>query len=126
MTAQATPATTTGLPPLEARIARLLTVGTLVSVGLLAIGAFLALTEGIDPVEAPPSFDPGAIGAAITSLRPEGFIWLGLIGTLITPASRVVAALLGFARTRERGMALVAVLILVVIAAGVVAGTVGE
>ncbi|HEY2915644.1 MAG TPA: DUF1634 domain-containing protein [Candidatus Limnocylindrales bacterium] len=114
------------LPRLEARIARLLTIGTLASVALLAIGAVLALANGIPPIQAPPPFDPGAIVADVTSLRPTGFIWLGLLGTLLTPASRVIAALVGFARTGERGMTLVAALILIVIAAGVVAGTVGE
>jgi len=122
MTVEGTPP----LPPLEARIARLLTVGTLASVALLAIGAVLALATGVSPRQAPPAFDLGAIGADITSLRPAGFIWLGLAGTLVTPASRVVAALVGFARTGERGMAVVSVLILIVIAAGVVAGTIGE
>lgn len=114
------------LPRLEARIARLLTIGTLASVALLAIGAVLALASGIAPVQAPPPFDPGAIVADVANVRPAGFIWLGLAGTLATPASRVVAALIGFARTGERAMTVVAALILVVIAAGVVAGTIGE
>lgn len=111
---------------LESRVARLLTIGTLVSVVLLAIGTVLALANGITPVQAPPPFDLGAIASAIARLTPAGFIWLGLLGTLATPGSRVVAALIGYARGGERGMALVGILVLLVIAAGVVAGTVGE
>jgi uncharacterized membrane protein len=111
-------------PGLEASIARLLTVGTLISVALLAIGAALALASGLTAREAPPPFDLGSIVADIVGLRPTGFIWLGLLGTVATPAGRVIAALIGFARTGERQMAIVAVLILVVIAAGVVAGVV--
>jgi len=112
-------------PGLEAGIARLLTVGTLVSVVLLAIGGILALASGATPLQPPPVFDLSHILADITGLRPTGFIWLGLLGTLATPAGRVIAALIGFARGGERRMAVVAILILIVIAAGVVAGTAG-
>jgi uncharacterized membrane protein len=47
-------------------------------------------------------------------------IWLGLALVIATPSARVAAALLGYARRGERGMSVVAVLILVVIAASVV------
>jgi uncharacterized membrane protein len=118
-------ATRPAAPGLEAGIARLLTVGTLVSVVLLAIGGILALASGATPLQPPPVFDLSHILADITGLRPTGFIWLGLLGTLATPAGRVIAALIGFARGGERRMAVVAILILIVIAAGVVAGTAG-
>lgn len=110
---------------LERRIARLLTVGTLVSVAFLAVGATLAAAAGTSPLVPPPAFDPARIVDDVVALRPTGFIWLGLLGTLATPASRVVAALVGYLRQGERAMAVISGLILVVIAAGVAAGIAG-
>jgi uncharacterized membrane protein len=110
---------------LEHRIARLLTVGTQASVSVLAIGAVLAVGAGASPLTPPPAFDPARIIDDVVSLRPTGFIWLGLLGTLATPASRVVAALVGYRRQGEQGMALISGLILVVIAAGIAAGIAG-
>lgn len=107
---------------LEHRIARLLSVGTLVSVALLAVGAVLAVAAGASPLAPPPAFDPARIVDDVVALRATGFIWLGLLGTLATPASRVVAALVGYLRRGEQGMALISGLILVVIAAGIAAG----
>lgn len=110
---------------LEHRIARLLTVGTLASVALLAVGAVLAVASGASPLLPPPAFDPARIVDDVAALRPTGFIWLGLLGTLATPASRVMAALVGYARQGEQGMAVISGLILIVIAAGVAAGIAG-
>ena len=110
---------------LEHRIARLLTAGTLASVAFLAVGAVLAVATGASPLAPPPSFDPARIVDDVVTLRPTGFIWLGLLGTLATPASRVVAALVGYLRQGEQAMALISGLILVVIAAGVAAGIAG-
>jgi uncharacterized membrane protein len=56
--------------------------------------------------------------------RAAGFLWLGILGVVGTPALRVVGALIGFWRGGERRMALVALLILVVVGIGVVAGLV--
>lgn len=110
---------------LEARIGRILTVGTYASVALLVLGVVALLVAGRSPLEGGPALDVARIPADVASLRPEGFIWLGLLGTLATPAARVIAALLGYLRLGERAMALVAALILVVIVAGIVAGSVG-
>jgi uncharacterized membrane protein len=104
---------------LERSIARLLTVGTYGSVGLLAIGAVLMFGYRIDPLGGAPPFDPGLIADDILHLRPSGFMWLGLIAVLATPSARVAAALVAFLRTGQRAMALVAFLILVVIALSV-------
>ena len=46
-------------------------------------------------------------------------IWLGLVVVVATPSARVAASLVGYARSGERLMAAVAVLILVVIGASV-------
>jgi uncharacterized membrane protein len=108
---------------LEGSIARLLTVGTYASIGLVAIGVALMLGAGTSPLDAAPAFDLGRLGGDLAALRPEGFLWFGILGLIATPASRVVAALVGYARSGERAMAVVSALILVVIAIGVLSGT---
>jgi uncharacterized membrane protein len=107
---------------LDRSIARLLTGGTYLSIGLMAIGVVLMLAGGISPLAVPPPFDPGSIPADIMALRPAGFLWLGLLVILATPLARVAASGIGFAAAGERRMALISVAILVVIAVGVVLG----
>jgi uncharacterized membrane protein len=105
---------------LERTIARLLTVGTYTSIVLLAIGFGLMLVDGIGPLDGAPPFDPRAIPADILALRPTGFLWLGLIVVVATPSARVAASLVGYLRSGERRMAVVAAAILVVITLSVV------
>ena len=91
-------------PPrqLELAIARLLNIGAYTSVLLLAIGVLLAAAAGISPLDGSlPPFDPAEIVPDILALQPEGFLWLGLVVVIATPASRVLASLIGFAATRE-------------------------
>lgn len=110
---------------IEARIAHILTIGTLVAVVLLAIGCLLLLASGQSPLDPYPPLDLGRLASDIGTLQPAGALWVGLIVVIATPAARVLAALVGYARSGERGMTVVAALILVVIAIGVVAGTLG-
>jgi uncharacterized membrane protein len=109
-------------PPadLDRSIARLLTYGTYVSVGLLGIGTILMFARGIAPLEGGPPFQLELIVDDVVHLRAAGFMWLGLIAVIATPTARVVAALIGFVRRGERTMALVAALIIAVIALSVV------
>ena len=110
-----------GLPAdLDRAIARLLTYGTYVSVGLLAIGALLMFARRIAPLAGGPPFQAELVVDDVIHLRAAGFMWLGLIAVIATPTTRVVAALIGFARRGERTMALVAALILAVITLSVV------
>lgn len=110
-----------GLPAdLDRSIARLLTFGTYVSVGLLGVGAILMFARGIAPLAGGPPFQLELIVDDIVHLRAAGFMWLGLLAAIATPAARVVAALVGFLRRGERTMAIVAVLILAVIGLSVV------
>lgn len=109
---------------LEATIARLLAIGTYASIGLLLTGTVLMLLEGRSPLDAGPEFDLGAIPGDVLAFRASGFLWLGILGILATPSARVVAALVGYARRGDTRMVAVAGLILVVIVAGIVAGTV--
>jgi uncharacterized membrane protein len=100
---------------LERSIARLLTVGTWLSIALLAVGFVLMLAQGVSPLDPAPAFDLRSIPAHIAALDPLGFLWLGLIVVVATPSARVAAALLGYSRAGDRRMALVAVAVLVVI-----------
>jgi uncharacterized membrane protein len=104
---------------LERSIARLLTVGTYASVALLVVGVVLMLTSGIGPLSGGPVFDPARLVPDLLAFRPGGFLWLGLITVVATPAARVVASLVGYARRGEQRMAIVAALILLVIALSV-------
>jgi uncharacterized membrane protein len=62
----------------------------------------------------------------LVALRPAGFLWLGMVAVVATPAARVVASLVGYARRGERDMMLIAGLILVVIGLSVTLATVLE
>jgi uncharacterized membrane protein len=105
---------------LEAGVGRLITVGTYLSIGILAIGVGVMLASGVSPLASAPPLDPARLPADLVALRPEGFLWLGLLAVIATPAARVTAALVGFAARGERRMALIAILVLVVIVLGVV------
>jgi uncharacterized membrane protein len=109
---------------LEHAIARLLTWGTWVGIGLLAVGVAAMLAQGISPLDpAYPPLDPAVIPTDIAALRPAGFLWAGLLIIIATPPARVAAALVGYLAARERAMAAVSAGILVVIAAAVALGT---
>jgi uncharacterized membrane protein len=105
---------------LDRSIARLLTYGTYVSVALLVVGVVLMLVNQIAPFAGGPAFQPELLVDDLVHGRPAGVIWVGLIAVIATPAARVIAALIGFARLGERTMAIVALLILAVIALSVV------
>ena len=104
---------------LDRSIARLLTAGTYGSVALLAFGAVLLFVNGLNPLGGAPAFDPGRVLDDIVHLRAVGFMWLGLLVVVATPAARVTAALVAYLRTGQRTMAVIATLILVVIALSV-------
>jgi len=106
-------------PGLERSIARLLTVGTYSSIALLAIGVVLMAANGIGPLSGGPVLDVTTLVPDLLALRPAGFLWLGLVVVVATPAARVLASLVGYLRRGERTMAIVAALILVVIALSV-------
>jgi uncharacterized membrane protein len=110
---------------LDRTIARLLTAGTYLSVALLGIGVALMAAAGVAP-RGGPAFDPTRLAADLAALRPEGFLWLGLIAAIATPSARVAASLVGYLRGSERRMALVSLLILGVIALSVLLATATE
>jgi uncharacterized membrane protein len=110
---------------LDLTIARILTIGSYVGVGLLIVGVGLMVAVGRSPLDQPThGFDPGLIIGDIVAGRPDGPLWVGLLILLVTPASRVAASLVGYLRSGERQMAIVSLAILGVIAVGVVVGVV--
>jgi uncharacterized membrane protein len=102
--------------PVEALVARLLSIGTVASITLLAIGSVLLAMRGGSPLDAAPNLDITRIPADLVAGRPDGYLWLGLIAAIATPCARVVASLVGYVRRRERAMTLISILILAVIA----------
>ena len=110
------------LHDLERRLARLLTVGTYVAVAFLAAGSVMLLALGRSPLEAGPGLAPGRVIGDVLAFRPEGFLWIGLIAVIATPAARVVASFVGYVLNRERPMAIVSLAILGVIAVSIVLG----
>jgi len=109
---------------LESTLARVLQVGTYVSIALVAIGVLLFVAGGGSPLDPGPPLHLEAIAADIAAGRPAGFLWLGILGIVATPGLRVVGALVGFWHGGERRMGAVAFAILAVVALGVFAGLV--
>jgi uncharacterized membrane protein len=106
---------------LDLTVARLLGAGTLFSVALLALGVILMAVTGQSPLDAHfPTLDIGRLPADLLALRPAGLLWLGLGAVILTPISRVVASLVGYARVADRSMVIISLAILGVIAASVV------
>jgi uncharacterized membrane protein len=107
---------------IEITIARVLGLGALVAVILLAVGVGLMVALGVDPEAMTfPALDPATLLADILALRPEGFLWAGLVVVIATPVARVIGELVGFVMRGDRAMALVAAGILVVIGLSVAA-----
>src|SRR5689334_13994451 len=107
---------------IEVGLGHILQLGTYASMALVAVGVLLLLAGGGSPLAGGPTFDLAAIPGDIVALRPAGFLWLGIVGVLSTPAIRVGRALLGFARRGERRMVLISGGVLAVIAVGVIVG----
>jgi uncharacterized membrane protein len=102
--------------PVEAVVARLLSVGTFAAIVLLAIGSILLAVQGGSPLDTAPNLDISRIPGDLLAGRPDGYLWLGLIAAIATPTARVAASLAGYVRRREQAMAFISILILGVIA----------
>jgi Predicted membrane protein len=116
----------TGARDLDRTVARLLTAGTYLSVGLLAIGVGLMAIGGVSPLDGGPRFDPAQLPSDLAALKPSGFLWLGLVVALATPLGRVAASLVGYLGGGERRMAAIAVAILIVVFVGVILGVAAQ
>jgi uncharacterized membrane protein len=113
---------------LDRAIARLLTLGTYLSVLLLTVGIVSMAAAGRWPLQTPgvPGLDLIRLPGDLAAGRPEGFLWLGLLCVIATPSARVLASLIGYLRLGERSMVLVSVGILLIIAASVAIGLSGR
>ena len=107
---------------LESALARILQVGTLVSMAFVALGVFLFIVRGGSPLDPGPTLDLAHLPADLARGDPAAILWLGVLGILATPGLRVVGALVGFARAGEWRMVGVAAAIVVVVGMGIVAG----
>ena len=105
----------------EALVARVLHVGTLLAMGLMLVGVVLMVATGIDPLVAGRMpFDPARLLGDILGLRAAGFLWLGVVLVIALPIGRVALELAGALARRDRSMAFIAGGILVVVAIAIV------
>ena len=110
-------------PGLETLIARLLTVGIYVAMGLVLVGVIGMLLQGIDPLghEPYPPFDLRQIPAQMLALEPAGYLWAGIVLVMCLPLGRVIVAGIGFLRAGDRRLALVSLGVLLVVLASIAA-----
>lgn len=106
---------------IEAAIGRLLIGGTYVAIGLVLAGVVGMLMTGVDPLQhgTPPAFELARIPADIVALRPEGFLWAGLVTVLALPIGRVIVSGVGFLAAHDRRLALVSLAVLLVVLASI-------
>jgi uncharacterized membrane protein len=108
----------------ERQIGRLLIGIAYLSVGLLVVGVGLLLLGGVSPLAGGPPLDLTVLARQLTTLDAAGFLWLGLLAVIATPASRVLLAAVAYGRAGDWSMVGIALSILAIIAIGVLtAGT---
>lgn len=110
---------------LERGIGRMMVGLTYFAIALLLVGVVLMAVRGISPLDASPAYEPGAIVAGLVAFDPEAFLWLGMIVSIATPISRVIAAAAGYWRARDWLMVVVSMAILGVIAVAVTLAAIG-
>ena len=101
-------------------LSRLLLAGLLLAVLLMVAGAVMAVAGVNGPITRGSSLSD--LPEALASLRPWGFIILGLLVLLSIPVVRVVALLALFAGRRSWRFCLICVFVLAVLALGVFLG----
>jgi uncharacterized membrane protein len=108
---------------LDRRVGLALAVAAAGSMCLLAAGVAIMVAGGVQPLTEPaPKLEPGKLGSDLAALRAEGWLWLGLIAVILTPAVRVAASLVLFAAARDWRQTAIALAVLAVIALSVVVG----
>lgn len=105
---------------LNKRISQVLSIGLLLSVVFLLIGAVLAVAR--PELEAVHETSLGDMFGAIAALEPGGFFDLGLVVLVANPAARVIALTIGFARRRLWLFSLASFVVLVVLGLGAYIG----
>lgn len=104
-------------------MSRVLAVGLGVASALMLWGALL-VAVGAGPV-APQALSLAEIPAALRAGQPIGFLSLGILVLIVTPAARVVVLLGAFIRRGEWGFALVSAAVLGVLGVGLVLALAG-
>jgi hypothetical protein len=95
--------------PVVDAVGAVLSRGTWLIIGLVGLGTIMMLAAGRQLLQRPgPPFDPLELIFDLFSLRPEGFLWLGLVLTVALPTARTVVAFWGFLRQGDRRAGLVA------------------
>ena len=95
--------------PVVDAVGAVLSRGTWLIIGLVGLGTIMMLAAGRPLLQLPgPPFDPLELIADLFSLRPEGFLWLGLLLTVALPTARTLVAFWGFLRQGDRRASLVA------------------
>ena len=108
---------------LDRRVGLTLAVAAAGSMCLLAAGVATMVAGAVQPLTDPaPKLDPGRLGSDVAALRAEGWLWLGLIAVILTPAVRVAASLVSFAAARDWRQTAIAFAVLAVVALSVVVG----
>lgn len=115
------------LAALERGVRRVLTVGTWSGIALLGVGVALMLVNGVSPTsETFPLFDAGKIVPDLLAMRPEGFLWAGIVVFIVTPIARVTGELTLYVRGREWALTAIAIAILIIVALSLVLALVVE
>ncbi len=111
-------------PQLETLLSRLLRVGILVSVALMALGtalsyrhhpAYFERTRTPTPEAWSAAYAPQSFGEVFEGVREgsgRALVVLGLLTLVATPVARVAVSLVAFARRRERAYAVLSALVL--------------
>jgi uncharacterized membrane protein len=106
---------------IEWLVARVLGIGIAIAVTFLAAGVTLMVVDGISPLsEAFPPLQIDRLLPDLLSLRPESFLWIGLMVLVATPIVRIAGESIGLVARGERTMAVIAAAILGVVALSVV------
>lgn len=103
-----------GFDWLSEGIAGVLRIGTLVSVGIIAIGYVVGLVGGFGDGQRP-------LLELIGGGGPLFMLGAGLLAMTLLPVGVLVAASIGFARSRERGRMLTSIAVLGLLLASLVA-----
>lgn len=108
-------------------VARILTVGTWLSVGLAALGSAAMIVAGHTPITEPsPAFHPGDVVTDVLAGRPVGFLWAALVVAVALPSARVAAAAFGYAREGDHRQAAVAAGVLCVLGVSLLVAIAGR
>ncbi len=98
-------------------VARLLAVGTVASVALVAIGTVvMSLADRMPVTEPGPAFRPAGLPGDLLAGRASGFLWVGLAIAVALPSARVALACIGYLREGDRRQAAVALGVFAVLA----------